>query len=600
MKRPREPKPILPALASASGPALIKYLASCNTTVRSQSLRLIQTWLESQPHQLSDSDINKLWKGLFYCIWHADKTPNQVALIDRLTSLFLSLEPSFSLKFFRGFLLTLRREWSGIDRLRLDKFYLLIRRFVRALFELMKLRKWDCELLGKYLGVLEDDGFLAEDKLQGNGVNYQVASVYLEELKGMKFPVTHEVVDLIFRPFYAVMMRSKDRILLGKVKSCVFDELVKVGKGLLEKKTKGVSCKEDDEDMLGVVALRMGLSGRLYEIGSSVECVQGNRKVVLGLHEEYLKLEKEFELSGIEIMIPEFNSLSGADGDDNDKVPQLIPISSNSSKANGELREPDRVGGSQEVGVHSDARISKKSKKAGKGLNGNGKKAEGKKNKKKKREEDTSISEFESMVAENVHVVASSDMEKRSNITDFEDSRLNDNLETDEAAINMDESVIANLQKEFEKIAAEAGFDGDEYSGLSDTPLISAEHGTHAKKRRKRSKSGEGPGSGNSNEAGDAEADASGKTVGKSAKKVRFAMKNNLVWKTHNPLPPESLRLPPTVTPRGSALKKGVPPGPIIEMPPPKEKAKKKKKTQKLFRSATLAIKRKKMQTGSA
>ncbi|XP_073274484.1 uncharacterized protein [Primulina huaijiensis] len=593
-KRPREPKPILPALASASGPALIKHLASCNTTVRSQSLRLIQSWLASQPHQLSESDIKKLWKGLFYCIWHADKTPNQVALIDRLTSLFLSLQPSFSLDFFRGFLLTLRREWSGIDRLRLDKFYLLIRRFVRALFELMRLRKWDCELLGKYLRVLEDDGFLAEDKLQGNGVNYQVASVYLDELKGVKFPVMQEVVDLILRPFFAVMMRSKDRILLGKVKSCVFDELVKVGKGLLEKKRKGVSCKEDEEDVLGVVALRMGLSGRLYEIGSSVVCVQGNRKVVLGLHEDYLKLEKEFELSGIKIMIPEFNSLSGADGDDDDKVPELIPVSYNSSKGNGELREPDRVEDSQEDRVHFDARISKKSKKAGKGMNENDKKAKGKKNKKKKREEGTSISEFGSLVAENVDVVASSDMEKRSNITPSEDS-LSDNLETNEAAINMDESVIANLQKEFEKIAAEAGFAGDDYSGLSDTPIISAEHDMHAKKRRKRSKSGEGQGSGNSNEAGDAEADASVKSVGKSAKKVRFSMKNNLVWKPHNPLPPESLRLPPSVTPRGSALKKGVPAGPIIEMFPPKETAKKKKKMQKVFRSATPAIKRKKM-----
>ncbi|XP_073144317.1 uncharacterized protein [Henckelia pumila] len=583
-KRPREPKPLLPALASAGGPALIKYLASCNTTVRSQSLRLIQSWLASQPHQLSESDIKKLWKGLFYCIWHADKTPNQVALIDKLTSLFLSLQPSFSLEFFRGFLLTLRREWSGIDRLRLDKFYLLIRRFVRALFELMRLRKWDCELLGKYLRVLEDDGFLAEDKLQGNGVNYQVASVYLEELKGIKFPVTQEMVDLILRPFFAVMMRSKDRILLGKVKSCVFDELVNVGKGLLEKKRKGVSCKEDEEDVLGVVALRMGLSGRLYEIGSSVECVQGNRKVVLGLHEDYLKLEKEFELSGIEIMIPEFTSVSDGDGgddddDDDDKVPQLIPTSYN-SKVNGELREPDRVEDSQDDRVHSNARIPKKSKKAGKGVNGNDKKAKGKKNKRKKREEDTS-----------------GNMEKSSDITAFEDNLI-DNLETDEPAINMDESVIANLQKEFEKIAAEAGFDGDEYSGLSDTPLVSAEHSMHARKRRKRSKSVEGQGSGQSNEAGDAEADASAKSVGKSAKKVRFAMKNNLVWKPHNPLPPESLRLPPSVTPRGSALKKGVPPGPIIETPPPKEKAKR-KKIQKVFRSATPAIKGKKMRTRS-
>ncbi|KZV29571.1 ribosomal RNA processing protein 1B-like [Dorcoceras hygrometricum] len=593
-KRSREAKPILPALASASGPALIKYLASCNTTVRSQSLRLIQSWLASQPNQLSESDIKKLWKGLFYCVWHADKTPNQVALIDRLTSLFLSLQPSFSLDFFRGFLLTLRREWSGIDRLRLDKFYLLIRRFVRALLELMRLRKWDCELLGKYLGVLENDGLLAVDKLQGNGVNYQVASVYLEELKGTGFPVRQEVIDVILRPFFSVMMRSKDRILLGKVKSCVFDELVKVGKGLLEKKMKGISSKEDEEDVLGVVALTMGLSGRFYDIGSSVDCVQGNRKVVLGLYEEYSKLEKDFELSGIQIMIPEFNSLSGSDGDDDAMVPQLIPISCNTGRANGELRGPDRVDYSLEDGVHSDARISKKSKKAGKEMNGNDKKAKGK-NKKKKRKVDTSISESCSWVAEKADVSASSNVEK-SNTTAFEEG-LSDYFEADEAAVNMDESVIANLQKEFEKIAAEAGFDDDEYSGLCDTPL-STEHGMHARKRRKRSKGGESQGSANSNNAGDAEADASAKSVEKSAKKVRFSMKNNLVWKPHNPLPPESLRLPPSVTPRGSALKKGVPPGPIIEIPPPKEKAKK-KKAQKIFRSATPVIKRKKMKTAS-
>ncbi|KAL0334393.1 UNVERIFIED_CONTAM: Ribosomal RNA processing protein 1B [Sesamum angustifolium] len=160
-KRPREPKPLLPFLASATGPALIKHLASCHTTVRSQSLRLLQSWLASESQQLSDSDIKKLWKGLFYSL----------AILGVLS----------------WFLVTLRREWPGIDRLRLDKFYLLIRRFVKALFELMRLRKWDVDVLGEYLGVLENDGFLAEDKLQGNGVNYQVASVFLDELKGLVF-----------------------------------------------------------------------------------------------------------------------------------------------------------------------------------------------------------------------------------------------------------------------------------------------------------------------------------------------------------------------------------------------------------------------------
>ncbi|XP_022868005.1 ribosomal RNA-processing protein 1 homolog, partial [Olea europaea var. sylvestris] len=291
-KRPREPKPLVSTLASCTGPSLIKHLASCNNTVRSQSLKLLQPWLTSQKQEIPEEDIKKLWKGLFYCFWHTDKAPNQLALVNRLTSLFLILEFPVSFQYFSKFVLTLRREWPGIDRLRLDKFYLLIRRFMRTLFELMKLKQWNLELLGKFMSVLENYGFMADDKLRGNGVNYHIVSVFLEELKEVRFPVSKEVVDVIFGPFFVVLMKSKDRILVGKVTSCVFDELLKMGREFLVKKKTGVHCDEKGGDvLLAVVALKMGFSGRFYEVGSSVECLQGNRNVVLGLNEEFLKLE---------------------------------------------------------------------------------------------------------------------------------------------------------------------------------------------------------------------------------------------------------------------------------------------------------------------
>ncbi|KAG8372368.1 hypothetical protein BUALT_Bualt12G0059000 [Buddleja alternifolia] len=562
-KRPREPKPIHPSLASSNGPALIKHLASCNTTVRSQSLRLIQSWLASQSQNLSDSDIKKLWKGLFYCLWHADKTPNQVALIDRYISLFLSLQCSVALDFFRGFLVTVRREWTGIDRLRLDKFYLLIRRFVKALFELMRLRKWDLGVLGGYFGVLESDGLLAEDNVQGNGVSYHVVSLFLEELKGVGFPVRKEVVDVILRPFFAVLMRGKDRILLGKLRSCLFDELVKAGKEMLAKKKTGVDCDGNDGDvLLGLVALKMGLSGMFYEVGSSVECVQGNRKVALGLHEEFLKLEKELESSGVEIAIPEYCD-AGDKVVDDDEVPQLIPIENNTSNGDVEMEPQD------------DRRV-KKSKKAKTGMDVDDKK-EKKKKKKKKRKDDNGVSEIEPVVKENGDSVIANGVEDWQSFT----AASGDDLESDGGAVDLNETVISNLQKEFEKVAAEAGSD------FSDTPFISTKHGKRANKR-KRIKGVDS--------AGDGGFDAALKSVEKSEKKVRFSMKNNLVWKPQTPLPPESLRLPPSVTPRGSALKKGVPPGPVIEMP-----QKKKVKQKKRLKSATPAIKRRKnIQTRSA
>ncbi|KAG6413122.1 hypothetical protein SASPL_125823 [Salvia splendens] len=579
-KRSREPKPLIPALAAATGPTLIKHLASCSTAVRSQSLRLLQSWLAAQSQQLSDSDFKKLWKGLFYCLWHADKTPNQVALIDRLISLFHSLQPAVSLEFFRGFLVTLLREWPGIDRLRLDKFYLLIRRFVKALFDLMRLRKWDVGVLGEYFGVLESDALLADDKLQGNGVNYHVASVFLDELAFVGFPVQKEVVDLILGPFFAVLMRGTDKILLGKVKSNMFDELVKAGTELLLKKKLGEDCESYGNALLGVVALRMGLSAKLYEVTSAADCIQGNRKVVLGLHEQFLKLEKELESSGIEIGIPEYNE------DDDAEVPQLIPIDFDSCKDNVD-------GGSQEGNedvAHDDQLENgmerrKKSKNAKKEKDGDDKK---KKRKKKKRKDENKLSEVVDGAEENgdlVGIVGSENMELDSGSAGI----LSDNMENE-----LTENVILNLQKQFEIVAAETDSEGDEDSDSFTTPVIAKK----PSKRAKRVKLVHNEELGNVNTSGTADSgdDAGGKSVEKSAKKVRFSMKNNLVWKPQTPLPPESLRLPPSVTPRGSALKKGVPPGPVVEIPPAKKKAKQKKRV----RPSTMIKGQKKVQTKSS
>ncbi|KAL6534724.1 hypothetical protein OROGR_013399 [Orobanche gracilis] len=585
-KRPREPKPLVPILASATGTGLIKHLASCNTTVRSQALRLLQSWLVSQTQKLADSDIRKMWKGLFYCLWHADKAPNQLALINRLTSLFLSLQPSLALEFFSGFLVTLRREWAGIDRLRLDKFYLLIRCFMRTLFELMRLRKWDVEVLMEYFGVLERDGFLAEDKLQGNGVNYHVVSVFLDELKVVGFPVKKEAVDVILRPFFAVMMSNNDRILLRKVKSCLFGELVKFGKEVLAKKKMEVDFDEKDGDMLlGLVALKMGLSGKLYEVGSSPECIQGNRKVVLELHYEFLKLEKDLELSGVEVAIPEYSHQTGSD--DHDEVPQLI--STGIGATNGIVAMKTHEGAGDTCGDdQSDNKNVKKNKKAKRGMDVDDKK---KKKRKKRKEADKEVLEINSTVVENNDFVS----ENLSFDTDSGNSVTGD-VESHGAEFSLNENVILNLQKQFEKVAAEMDSNNAEDSNFCSSPVISIKR---SKRKRTKGIDGQGPNNPNTNGNESNEVDAAVMSVDKSAKKVRFSM-NNLVWKPQSPLPPESLRLPPSVTPRGSALKKGVPPGPVIEMPSSAKKSKK-KKVQNRMKSATPMIKRRKhMQTRSA
>lgn len=162
-------------------------------------------------------------------------------------------------------------------------------------------------------------------------------------------------------------------------------------------------------------------------------------------------------------------------------------------------------------------------------------------------------------------------------------------------AVTFDETLMSNLQKQFEKAAAEAGM----VNGGSSSSALPASG--KAAKKRKRAKSADRLSVSDGDDVS-SEGTIISQDGEKSGKKVRFSMKNNLVWKPHNPLPPQCLRLPPSATPRGSALKKGVLPGPIKETPTPVKKTKPKAKSaKKVLKKPSSAAKRlRKLQNFSA
>ncbi|KAF5742919.1 hypothetical protein HS088_TW09G00981 [Tripterygium wilfordii] len=569
------------------GPLLIKKLASCEKTIRDRSLRLLITkWLPSQ-HEIPDADMKKLWKGLFYCVWHADKAPVQADLIERLSSLLPELHLSLSLHYFSVFLLTMRREWPGIDHLRLDKFYLLIRRFLYHFFALLRKNSWDLELCRRCMGVLEEQGFLEDDKLQGNGVKYHIASVFLEEMRTF-LPVKKEVIELVLGPFLSCMEKSPDKLLLVKIKGNVFDVMLKMGKRLLEvKKSDGDMESGDSDDMvvLGTIALTIGFSSKFYALGSSTECIQGNRKVLFGLHEEFLKLEKDMISSNIQISFPV------VDDADEEEVPKLVPFVNDLVMDDSNVVAADS---GEKVANGSIMKGLKKCKKS--------KKAKNKKNSPStdgvamdKENESMGVVEMDDsnvVAVDSGENVANGSIrkslkkckkskkaknKKNNPSTDGvamdkvhkEDERMGvvegENW-SDGNLIQLNDTLMSNLQMQFEKVATEEGLGNDGVASACDLQKLSV-NGTVPKKR-KRTKSMDGKKNPASSSQVNAESGATANTVESRAKKVRFSMKNNLVWKPNSPLPPQSMRIPPTLTPRGSALKQGVPPGPIREMPP--------------------------------
>ncbi|EEB08312.1 nucleolar protein Nop52 family protein [Schizosaccharomyces japonicus yFS275] len=163
----------------------IKRLAANDRKTRDSALESLQRFL-SQKKPFTKMDFLKLWKGLFYCMWMADKPRYQQQLAQELADLTPFLRPENRLLFLQTFWETMGREWVGLDALRIDKFYSLMRRFANAGFKNVKVegeQKGLDEALAEYNQMLIEGPFDSENLSYPAGVIYHLCDLWTDELK---------------------------------------------------------------------------------------------------------------------------------------------------------------------------------------------------------------------------------------------------------------------------------------------------------------------------------------------------------------------------------------------------------------------------------
>jgi hypothetical protein len=129
-----------------------KKLAANEPAIRDKAVKKLKKWLmsrssicgEESKSTFNESEMLRLWKGLHYCFWMSDKPLVQEELAEKIASIFHCFkanEESAQL-YLRCFLITLGREWIGIDKHRMDKFMMLTRRMIRQSFVYVAEKNW--------------------------------------------------------------------------------------------------------------------------------------------------------------------------------------------------------------------------------------------------------------------------------------------------------------------------------------------------------------------------------------------------------------------------------------------------------------------------
>lgn len=596
-----------------------KYLASPDKAKREKAMSLLCLYLTSQEDS-KEEGLLKIWKGLFYCLWNAENAMAQADLIDRMSNLLERLDVEFSLLFFKVFLTALRREWDSSDK---ECVHQLLRHFIFHMFAVLQKSDWDAEVVGKFMDALAEGALLAQDGVVAHDVTIGIVGVFLHELKHY-LPVQAGVFEALLEPFWMTLAKGGEKMVAENISEKIFLLLFDHGCRFLASK-QGDHKAEEEVACFGTAALSLSFSIKskstaLLPCASELNSVQ-------------LKLIQE-KFTGLEsLLVQSHLSLCNSIGKNcTGKIDQT------ESQSNGDVLNslPDSGGSCtisplQFLVTRTFGRRSKRNQKlafsphtvdsvylmenvSSQAIPGNPledfpdtqrgtmKDKMSSLSKNQELKEGRTFEEVNSL-DKNMDVACApqqnndngeiididgSPPQQEAAISEEEDT--NGIMAAKEDGISIEDPVISNLTMRFESIADQSpclqGYSSPEVF----TPLAPSPINTGGRKRKSWRCSpmdalDESPTSTKENnlvpqDPCQAHDVASIDNISaKKAKKVHFSLQHNIVWKPSTPLPPHSLRVPPSATPRGSALKKGVPPGPIADLSEaPSVSPKKKKK----------------------
>ncbi|KZT08541.1 Nop52-domain-containing protein [Laetiporus sulphureus 93-53] len=313
--------------SSSNAPPLGRYLASTDKKTRDKAIKNLSLFLsDSSRDTLSKSEMARLWKGIFYCFWMSDKPLVQQALASELAGILLSVStPSVALAFLRGFWEATVREWTSIDRLRIDKYYMLIRRFVNASFRLLMRTGWDGAACDEYNSILTVRGgpLCSDDIRVPSSLSYHLADIYLEELdKAYDNPPESSSLpaplSTLLSPFFTLSARASTNVTYHRIESSLLDPLFAALKPLQaddeppsRKRPRltmptysnlvANACLSDpaSEGAIDRANLRKALLRRMFDVASEQDTRDANRRKMYALWKS--NMEEDDSTSGTEV-----------------------------------------------------------------------------------------------------------------------------------------------------------------------------------------------------------------------------------------------------------------------------------------------------------
>ncbi|KAA0716185.1 B RRP1-like protein [Triplophysa tibetana] len=114
---------------------------------------------------------------------------------------YISMRSERELLYFKTFLQTMKREWNGIDRLRMDKFFQMVRFVFREMFKLLRQQDWKSSLVNEFLELISEQ-LLQSSSSAPPGLILHILDLYMTELAAVGSDMVHNTSPSVVCELY--------------------------------------------------------------------------------------------------------------------------------------------------------------------------------------------------------------------------------------------------------------------------------------------------------------------------------------------------------------------------------------------------------------
>lgn len=199
----------------------------------------------------------------------------------------------------RTFFRTLTREWSNMDKYRIDKFYTLSRLILREIYRYMASRHWNLGIIRLFNDAIFEEVLRASK--YGNGVRFHLLDICLEELARVNkeeatgLPLTEATFLDALEPYFALAQRVEDKM----VQQRVMDKVILRFLEEFSVASDNFALPEDGEDLdqeaqkrrdLVLDQVHVGTVGQfIFELASDTETSDRYRTGLYDMHKTFMK-----------------------------------------------------------------------------------------------------------------------------------------------------------------------------------------------------------------------------------------------------------------------------------------------------------------------